>query len=273
MTARAARGGTTLALGAGLVALVLAFLLIGRDRDANVSSAPPVDGAARVEAAGRPNVEGSGDGRPTAPDGAAWLSSATDAIGAQRAALIAQLRASRDATDAMRLYGLLDDCLDYRQHRSTDAAACEGVSGEALAARMDALQRAVEGHAPGAVARLYEAGPDGDFQHDPGNRQRDAWRARLEPLLADAIRHGDITALGAGMLEYDIGIDFPRDPVRALTYVTVAMNVERERGRDISGLALQAARLSSEITSQQRTVAVAEAKRLFEEGYRGKPSQ
>ena len=46
-----------------------------------------------------------------------------------------------------------------------------------------------------------------------------AWRARLEPLLLDAIHQGDIPALGAAMLEYDIGIDFPRDPSRALTYV------------------------------------------------------
>lgn len=202
-----------------------------------------------------------------------WLAAATDAIGAQRAARLAQLRASRDPADALRLFDLLEACREVRQGRSDDAAACDGVTDADLAGRLDALQRAVEGRAPGAVAKLYEAGPDGDYQHDPGQARHDAWRARLEPLLGDAIRHGDIPALGAAMLEYDIGIDFPRDPSRALTYVLVAMDIEHEQGRDASGLALQAARLSAELTTQQRGIASLDAQRLFVDAFQGKPAQ
>ncbi len=216
---------------------------------------------------------------PAAPDGAAtptavpWLSSATTAIAGQRAALVARLAASHDPADALRLFALLDDCREVREGRSHDPAPCDGISDAALAGRAAALERAVDGRARGAVARLYEAGPDGDGLHDPDNRSRLAWRARLEPLLRDAIAQGDIPALGAAMLEYDIGIDFPRDPVRALTYFTVALQLERAQGRNADGLVLHTTQLAAELTPQQRAVALAAAERLFADAFQGKPAQ
>jgi hypothetical protein len=267
----AARGGTTLALGAGVVALVLAFLVIGRERE---TAGPPSRAADAAPAVGATYAApGAAAAPPGEAAGSTWLSAASQVIGSQRAALVEQLRTSRDARDALRLFDLLDACMEFRHGRSTDADACDGLSDAALAGREDALQRAVDGRAAGAVVRLFYAGTDGAVQDDPGDPRRDAMRARLEPLLADAIQHGDVEALSAGMFEYQVGADFPRDPVRALTYVTVAMDIERERGRGSSGLALQAARLSSELTAQQRAVALAQAQQLFAQAFRGKPAQ
>jgi hypothetical protein len=97
---------------------------------------------------------------------------------------------------------------------------------------------------------------------------------RLPPLLDSAIRHGDIAALGAGMLEYGIGIDVPRDPLRAYTYVQVAMRIEQGRGHDASGLGAQAARLAAELTPPQREIGDAAAQRLFQDaGWGAEPAQ
>jgi len=265
VTKARARSGRTSAVEAGGVALALAlvagtvFMSTRHEADAPGTGRADGDGVLAPSRVSPTAAAGAG----ALPGPMPWLSAATDAIGAQRAALVAQLRASSSPIDALRLFGLLEDCREVRQGSSNDVAACSGISDEAMAGRLDALQRAVRGRAPGAVARLYEAGPAGDFQHDPARAQGDAWRARLEPLLVDAIRQGDIPALGAAMLEYDIGIDFPRDPMRALTYVLVATHIERAQGRDVSGLALQAARLSGELTPQQRSIAATDAQRLF----------
>ena len=277
MSARAPRpAGRLLVIGTGGLALALALLLAGRawdgdpgrptGRDASdpaTAQAGPATGPGSVDD-GAAVSGGARDG----PRPASWLASATGAIGAQRTALIDSMHGTHDPHAALRVFDLLEACLDFRNGRSHEADACDGVSDAALADRWDALAAAIQGHAPGAVARLYYAS-DGD----PFDPRREALRKRLEPLLVDAIDHGDIEALSAGLFEYQVGANLRRDPARALVYVTVAIDIERQRGGDTAALAGQAARLATELSDPQRVVALATAERLFVDAYQGKPAQ